>query len=52
MKELGIPVGCTMRMGPTGDMDDVSPGDCAIRMAKAGWYTYDVNVGTQAQLYV
>ena len=25
MKELGVPVACTMRVGPTGDFDDVSP---------------------------
>jgi len=36
LKETGLPVACTMRMGPTGDIDDVAPGDCAVRMAKAG----------------
>ena len=36
MKELGIPVACTMRMGPTGDMHNVLAGECAVRMAKAG----------------
>ena len=35
MKELEVPVACTMVMGPTGDLDDVSPGDCVVRMAKA-----------------
>ena len=38
MKELGVPVACTMRVGPTGDFDDVSPGDCAVRMANTGKY--------------
>ena len=36
MKELGVPVACTMRVGPTGDLANVPPGDCAVRMAKAG----------------
>ena len=36
MKELGVPVACTMRVGPTGDFDDVPPGECALSMAKAG----------------
>ena len=36
MKELKVPVACTMRMGPTGDIHNVSPGECALRMARAG----------------
>ena len=36
MKELGVPVACTMRVGPTGDFDDIPPGECAARMATAG----------------
>ena len=36
MKELKIPVAVTMRMGPTGDEHDVSPQECAVRLAKAG----------------
>ena len=38
MKELGVPVACTLRMGPTGDMQNISPGECAVRMTKAGKY--------------
>ncbi len=36
MKEVGVPIACTMRMGPTGDKENISPGDCAVRMAQAG----------------
>ena len=38
MRELGIPVACTMRMVPTGDIHNVPPGECAVRMANAGEY--------------
>ncbi len=36
MKEVGVPIACTMRIGPSGDKNNVSPGDCAVRMAQAG----------------
>jgi len=36
MKEAGLPVAVTMRMGPHGDHDDVTPGECAVRLVKAG----------------
>ena len=36
MKETKLPVACTLRMGPTGDLNNISPGECAVRMAKAG----------------
>ncbi|XP_019614477.1 PREDICTED: betaine--homocysteine S-methyltransferase 1-like [Branchiostoma belcheri] len=32
----GKPVACTLRIGPLGDDSDVPPGECAVRMAKAG----------------
>jgi len=32
----GKPVAATMCMGPTGDGSEISPGECAVRMAKAG----------------
>jgi len=32
----GKPVGATMCIGPTGDGAGVSPGECAVRMARAG----------------
>ena len=36
MKELNKPVACTLRICPVGDLDGVSPQDCAVRMVKAG----------------
>ncbi|XP_072045474.1 betaine--homocysteine S-methyltransferase 1-like [Amphiura filiformis] len=43
MKEFNKPVACTMRICTVGDMDGVSPGDCAVRMAKAGADVVGVN---------
>ena len=40
MKETPLPVALTMRMGPTGDHSDVSPAECAVRLARAGTLTY------------
>ncbi len=48
MKELGVPIACTMRMGPTGDQHDVSVGECAVRMAKAGEETKPKKSPSQA----
>jgi len=36
MKESGLPVAVCLRMGPTGDHDNVSPGECAVRLVRAG----------------
>ena len=36
MRDLGVPVACSLRMGPTGDMHNIPPGECAVRMVKAG----------------
>ncbi|XP_023930687.1 betaine--homocysteine S-methyltransferase 1 isoform X2 [Lingula anatina] len=36
MKTCGMPVACTLRIGPRGDLDGVSAGECAVRMARAG----------------
>lgn len=36
MKSSGLVSGATMRIGPKGDHSNVSVGDCAVRMAKAG----------------
>ena len=36
MKETGQAIAATMRVGPAGDYDNVTPGECAVRMAKAG----------------
>jgi len=36
MKEAHVPVAISMRMGPSGDHGDVTPGECALRLARAG----------------
>nr|XP_026689557.1 betaine--homocysteine S-methyltransferase 1-like isoform X2 [Ciona intestinalis] len=36
LKRGNLPVACTMRIGPTGDLNGVSVEECAIRMAKTG----------------
>ena len=36
MKSTGKPTAITMCIGPTGDSNKVSPGDCAVRLARAG----------------
>ena len=36
MKSTGKPAAITMCIGPTGDSNKVSPGDCAVRLARAG----------------
>ena len=35
-KEFNLPIAATMTIGPDGDLDNVSPADCAVRMAMAG----------------
>ncbi len=39
----GLPVAATMCIGPGGDGDGNSPGDCAVRMARAGASIVGVN---------
>ncbi|PAA86091.1 hypothetical protein BOX15_Mlig031806g1 [Macrostomum lignano] len=41
--ETGLPVACSMCIGPQGDMHGNSAGDCAIRMARAGAKIVGVN---------
>lgn len=36
LKSSGKPVAATMCIGPDGDLNGVSPGDCAVRLVKAG----------------
>lgn len=36
LKEVGKPVAATMCIGPEGDMHDVTPGDCAVKLVRAG----------------
>lgn len=43
VKTSGLPVAATMCIGVTGDYAGVSPGQCAIRMAKAGADVVGVN---------
>ncbi|NP_001279166.1 betaine--homocysteine S-methyltransferase 1 [Callorhinchus milii] len=43
LKESGKPVAATLCIGPEGDLKGVSPGDCAIRLTKAGAQIVGVN---------
>lgn len=38
LKQTGKPVAATLCIGPEGDMHGVSPGECAVRLVKAGEY--------------
>ena len=35
-KEFNLPIAAMITIGPLGDFNDVSPGDCAVRMSRAG----------------
>ncbi|KAJ1209399.1 hypothetical protein NDU88_004777 [Pleurodeles waltl] len=43
LKESGLPVAATMCIGPEGDMNCVTPGECAVRLVKAGAAIVGVN---------
>ncbi|CAH3186363.1 unnamed protein product [Porites evermanni] len=43
MKAIGKPMGITMCIGPKGDKNNVPPGDCAVRLARAGADIIGVN---------
>ncbi|XP_023585224.1 S-methylmethionine--homocysteine S-methyltransferase BHMT2 isoform X2 [Trichechus manatus latirostris] len=43
LKEAGKPVAATMCIGPEGDMHDVPPGECAVKLVKAGASIVGVN---------
>ncbi|KAJ3604173.1 hypothetical protein NHX12_028914 [Muraenolepis orangiensis] len=43
LKETGKPVAASMCIGPDGDMHGVSPGDCAVRLVKAGAQIVGIN---------
>lgn len=43
LKESGKPVAVTMCIGPEGDMHGVVPGECAVRLVKAGASIVGVN---------
>ena len=36
LKEARKPVAATMCIGPEGDMHGVTPGECAVKLVKAG----------------
>lgn len=38
LKTSGKPVAASLCIGPEGDMHGVSPGECAVRLVKAGTY--------------
>lgn len=40
MKQVSLPVACSMKIGLMGDMAGISPQECAVRMAKAGICKY------------
>ena len=43
LKASGKPVAACMCIGPDGDMHGVSPGECAVRLVKAGTFSiYDL----------
>ena len=44
MKSTGKPTAITMCIGPAGDSSGVSPGECAVRMARAGTFTVGLSV--------
>lgn len=43
LREVGAPVAVTMCIGPEGDMHDVTPGECAVKLARAGADIIGVN---------
>ncbi|XP_071064806.1 S-methylmethionine--homocysteine S-methyltransferase BHMT2 isoform X2 [Dasypus novemcinctus] len=43
LKEWGKPVAATMCIGPEGDLHGLAPGECAVRLAKAGASIVGVN---------
>lgn len=43
LKTTGLPVAATLCIGPEGDLNKVSPGDCAVRLVKAGAQIVGVN---------
>ncbi|KAM8960845.1 betaine--homocysteine S-methyltransferase 1 [Pelodytes ibericus] len=43
LKESGKPVAASLCIGPEGDLNGVSPGECAVKLAKAGAAVVGVN---------
>lgn len=40
LKTSGKPVGATLCISPYGDMQGIPPGECAVRLVKAGTLTF------------
>lgn len=47
LKATGKPVAATLCIGPEGDLNGISPGECGVRLVKAGMYCTE---GTQYSL--
>ncbi|KAM3600034.1 uncharacterized protein V6R79_016121 [Siganus canaliculatus] len=43
LRSTGKPVAATLCIGPEGDLNGISPGDCAVRLVKAGAQIVGVN---------
>uniref|UniRef100_F7AUB9 Hcy-binding domain-containing protein n=1 Tax=Ciona intestinalis TaxID=7719 RepID=F7AUB9_CIOIN len=43
MKKAKLPIACTMKLGPIGDLNGVSVEECAVRMAKTGAVLIGIN---------
>ncbi|XP_062269421.1 betaine--homocysteine S-methyltransferase 1 isoform X1 [Platichthys flesus] len=43
LRTTGKPVAATLCIGPDGDMNGVSPGDCAVKLVKAGAHIVGIN---------
>lgn len=39
LKATGKPVAATLCIGPEGDLNGISPGECGVRLVKAGMYS-------------
>ena len=48
IKATGIPAHISMCIGPAGDSNNVPPGECAVRLTRAGteWMFHCTVVGT------
>lgn len=50
LKTTGKPVAASLCIGPDGDLNGVSPGDCAVRLVNAGTttshFTFLLNIHT------
>ena len=49
LKTSGKPVCASLCIGPDGDLNGVSPGDCAVRLVKAGM---GLNLDREREIYI